>query len=360
MVMVSKQVRTMPEFQFPQYDPPAWLKNGHLMTIVPTLMHRNFAPAIVQAQARQFEVEPGNQLLARCTWQQNKTGRPTILIVHGLEGSSEARYVLAVAHKAFALGMNVVRLNLRNCGETLHLSTTLYHAGMSADLIEIARQLKDSDGLESFALMGFSLGGNIVLKAVAELSLDRENNPGVEAVAAISPSLDLLECVRAIQKPENWMYEHFFVSSLRRKIRQKAQLCPGKFDVALLNKVTGILEFDDMFTAVHGGFGSAENYYATQSALQLIDKIDIPTLLITAQDDPLVPFAIFDNPAFCNPHITLLAPKHGGHAGFLASKCEDATVFDRHWAENRAAQFCAEICRVMDSSRLESVQADSV
>lgn len=345
LVMDSKQVRTRLEFQFPQYEAPAWLRNGHLMTIVPALLQRKFPQAILDAEERQIEVEPGNRVLVRCSWQSRRTDHPTILIVHGLEGSSEARYVLAVASKAYALGMNVVRVNLRNCGDSLHLSSTLYHAGMSSDLIEVAHELQQTDGLQRFALLGFSLGGNIVLKAAAEASVDRGRHASIKTVAAISPSLDLQACVRAIQKPQNKLYEHFFLSSLKRKIAQKAKLYPGKFDLSRLGEVAGILDFDDMFTAVHGGFGSAANYYATQSALQLIDKIAIPSLLITSQDDPMVPYEIFNNPVFTNPHLTLLAPKYGGHAGFLAAKTEDSNVFDRHWAENRAAQFCAEMCK---------------
>lgn len=359
MVTENNQTMAGREFQFPQYEAPAWLRNGHLMTVVPSLLTRRFAPAITNAEERQFEVEPGNRVMARCSWQgeRDRAACTTIVIVHGLEGSADARYVQGIAHKAFALGLNVVRLNLRNCGDTLHLSKTLYHAGMSADVIAVMRELQAVDGLQSFALVGFSLGGNIVMKAAAELSraphqehrrhqaggpqpLHQSDRVPLHAVVGISPSLDLHECVRAIQKPENRIYEQYFVQALKAKIQRKARLQPGLFDLSKLQKVTGLLEFDDTFTAVHGGFGSAANYYATQSALQYVGQIAVPALVIASRDDPMVPFSIFEHAAFDNEHVQLLSPQHGGHAGFLAREREDDSFFDKHWAENRAVQFC--------------------
>lgn len=343
MEMAGKQMSTRPEFQFPQYDPVPWLRNGHLMTIVPALVPRKFPQTILQAETRVFEVAPGNRILARCNWQPtNKTASATMLIVHGLEGSSEARYVLGIAHKAFAFGMNVVRLNLRNCGDTLHLSETLYHGGMSADLLAVMEELHRLDDLSSFALMGFSLGGNIVLKAAGELSNQPETS--LKTVAAISPALDLHTCVNAIQKPENLLYEQFFVRALKKKIRLKAALQPDLFDVSKLETVSGLKQFDDTYTALYGGFGTAENYYATQSALNVIGNIAMPALIITSQDDPMVPFSIFSNAAFGNQNVILLSPPHGGHSGFLARRRED-DLFDEHWAENRVVQFCKQHCR---------------
>lgn len=335
---------TSPEFQFPQYDPVPWLKNGHLMTIVPALVPRKFPQTILQAETRVFEVEPGNRILARCNWQPTNRSAvsATMIIVHGLEGSSEARYVLGIAHKAFASGMNVLRLNLRNCGDTLHMSETLYHGGMSSDLIAVMEELQRVDDLSSFALMGFSLGGNIVLKAAAELS--RMEETFLKTVAAISPALDLHTCVNAIQRPENRLYEQFFVRALKKKIRQKAALQPDRFNVINLDAVKGLKQFDDQYTAVHGGFGTAENYYATQSSLNVLGEISMPALIISSQDDPMVPFPIFANSVFDNPNITLLTPRHGGHSGFLARKSEDS-LFDQHWAENRVVQFCKQHCR---------------
>lgn len=322
-----------------EFKPFPFLSNRHLMTIAPAMWPRRYS-FLIEPVARVFQTEPGTSVLCHCHFQPNRAAAATLIIVHGLEGSSSSPYVLGLTQKTLKVGWNVIRVNLRNCGGTLHLSNTLYNAGLTADLKAVIEQLRTHHNLSEIYVAGYSLGGNIVLKAAAELS-DAKNHC-IDAICAISPSLDLHTCVSAIEKGFNRIYELNFLSSLKQKIRDKEKLFPGTYDVGPLRAIKSIREFDDSYTAPDGGYGNADNYYTMASSLHVADRISIPTLIIAAQDDPIVPFVSFRSPKLQTRHITLLAPRHGGHGGFLQSLEESfglANCRDRFWAENRILTF---------------------
>jgi predicted alpha/beta-fold hydrolase len=288
-------------------------------------------------EERLFEVEPGVRLLAHCRRQTVEPHRrATMLLVHGLEGSSASRYMLGTADKAHRLGFNVVRLNLRNCGDTEHLTPTLYNSGLSGDIRAVIRALIEQDGVQRIFLVGFSMSGNIVLKLAGE---DGEKiAPEVAGVCAVSPSVDLSACAEAIELRSNWIYQHSFMRSLRRRIRNKKKLYPELYDTSDLHLVRTIREFDERYTALDGGYLNAADYYRRASALPLIPNIRVPSLIIHAQDDPFIPFRpLADASVTNNPFVLLLAPEQGGHVSFVAA---DAYEEDRFWAENRAVEFC--------------------
>ncbi|HEV2707270.1 MAG TPA: alpha/beta fold hydrolase, partial [Pyrinomonadaceae bacterium] len=288
-------------------------------------------------ESRLFEVEPGVRLLAHCRWQPAHLSRPTLLLVHGLEGSSSSRYILGTSGKAFRAGFNVVRLNVRNCGGTEHLAPTLYHSGMSDDVARVVAELIETDGLTSLFVVGFSMGGNLVLKMAGEMSADAPRQ--LKGISAVSPSLDLRACAHAIEQRSNWLYQQSFVRSLHRRIRHKQKLFPDIYDTTPLRRVRTVRQFDEIYTAVHGNFRDADDYYARASALQFVPRIRVPTFILHAQDDPFVPFASFRDPALAeNPCVLFLAPRYGGHVAFLA---DEARNEDRFWAENRVVEFCA-------------------
>jgi uncharacterized protein len=322
------------------FVPHPWLRNPHLMTILPALFPRKFDADFQNAgERRLFQVAHDAHILAHCHWQPMRTQCPTIIVLHGLEGSAESTHVMAIASKAFAQGFNAIRLNLRNCGGTMNLCRGLYNAGLSADLISVARELQ-SEKLTTIFAAGFSLGGNIVLKAAGELGLR-----GVEllaGVAAISPAIDLDLSVQAIEQPENRVYEMWFLRTLKQKIEQKQKLFPGLYDLSLLPKVATLRDFDDVFTGPGAGYSGAQEYYYKASALRVIDQIRVPTLIVAAKDDPLVPYSMFEHPALRNPHIRLLTTAYGGHAGFVQQRRENSPLLDQFWAENRVVEFCQE------------------
>ena len=325
-------------FEYPDFVPHPLLTNRHAMTIASSQWPRQLKFAKMTGEPRRFEVEPGIEVLAHCHWQPDRRKHPTVILLHGLEGSSDSPYILGTAEKAFALGMNALRLNQRNCGGTLHLTPTLYNSGLSSDPLAVIRELADVDGLGPFFLAGWSMGGNVVLKAVAELADDARAL--LAGVCAVSPSLDLEPCVQALETGFNKVYEQWFLKGLKNKLREKSRLYPDLYDPSHLDAINLIREFDNIYTAPGGGYGDAANYYKTASALPIMHNISIPTLILQAKDDPFVPFQSFLAPQLESPHITLITPEHGGHCGFLHRSKEGWPFADRFWAENRIISFC--------------------
>jgi predicted alpha/beta-fold hydrolase len=287
-------------------------------------------------ETRLFEVEQGSQVLARCRWQPNRTEAPTIVIWHGMEGSTASAYMLTTADKAFRRGFNVVRVNIRNCGDTEHLSPQLYHAGLTDDLRAVIDELLERDELKRMVIVGFSLGGNLALKLAGEYEI----SPPAElrGVCAISPSVDLRASTNLISQRRNWVYHQSFLLRLKKRITRKAELFPALYDASNLRSIRSIEDFDNRYVARAFGFADAGDYYAKASSLPYISRIRMPTLIIHAQDDPFIPFApLRDLSVSQNANVLLLAPARGGHVAFINANGSDE---DRFWAENRLVDFC--------------------
>lgn len=297
---------------------------------------------------RYFDVAPEARILAHCHWQPEPRRHPTLIALHGLEGSSEAHYMRGVSDKAFAAGLNVIRLNQRNCGGTERLSAGLYHSGLSADPAAVIRELTDVDRLDSIAVVGYSLGGNIALKLAGDYG--EHAPPVVRAVCAVSPTMDLARCVDALERRENLLYAWNFVRNLKRRMRRKARAWPGRFHLHRLGTVRTVRGFDELFTAPHHGFRDADDYYYRASSLRVVDRIRVPTLILSAEDDPFVPPEQFSDPPIAgNPHISVIITRYGGHCGFVA---ETANGFDGYWAERTVVDFvCQQLCQKTEDRR---------
>lgn len=319
------------------FKPHRLFRHGHAQTIAAYAWPRRFRFASERDQERLFEVAPGVKVLAHCRWQAEAKACPTIIAWHGIEGSTSSNYMQATAEKGFRAGFNVIRVNFRNCGGTEHLTSTIYHGGLSADLAAVVKELIEKDQISRMLLVGFSLGGNLVLKLAGEYG----NKPPGEilAICAVSPSVDLSTSADLILKRSNWIYHQDFVRRLKKRIRTNHKLYPEVYDISGLSDVRTLKEFDDRFTARAHGFAGADDYYFRSSSLRVIDRIRLPTLIIHAEDDPFIPFAPLLDPAVTNnPYILLLAPKQGGHVAFVSS--DHANGEDRFWAENRVIEFC--------------------
>src|ERR1700734_1651761 len=215
-------------------------------------------PRLPRGVARSFATEPGTQVLGQCHWQQNPREHPTLVVLHGLEGSCESGYMLGTSEKAWIAGFNVVRMNMRNCGGTEKLSPTLYHSGLSADVAAVMRRLATEKGLSAFALVGYSMGGNLVLKLAGELG---EYTPDyLKAVVGVSPAMDLGVSADALHNISNRVYEWKFLAGLRRRFGLKAELFPAIYSTEGLERIATLRQFDDQITARYSGFSGADDY----------------------------------------------------------------------------------------------------
>ena len=312
------------------FTPARLLRNPHLMTLVPRHWPRNHSWATIPQSARLFTTEPGTQLLGLCHWQTKPVEAPTLVLIHGLEGSANSHYMQGIARKAYGAGFNVVRMNQRTCGGTDHLCPGLYNSGLSSDYRMIVHQLATQDQLRTIWLVGYSMGGNLALKAAGELG---ESDTALKGVAAVSPTIDPTQCVAMLEQPRNRLYHWHFLSQLKARVKRKAKLFPGKWDLTPVNSIKSITQFDACYTAPDGGYRDVADYYDQAGARHVLDKISVPTLIITAQDDPFIPPSLFDNPAVRNnQNIVMMKPPHGGHCGFFQKGSSDG---DRFWAEQK-------------------------
>jgi hypothetical protein len=305
-----------------------FFRHPHLATIAGNYWRRNLDPKRFPVTGRLFETEPNVRVLVHSQVPSGEV-RAHAIIIHGLEGSSAAGYACSLAQALLEDGYAAHRFNMRSCGGTEQYSgRALYHSGQTGDVREVIRQIRAADD-KPFIIIGFSLGGNVALKLAGELGAGASGE-GIAAVCAVSTPIDLAACVRQLHKRANWLYANRFLKRLKERIRVKERLTPGVFPVHRLDEVHTIRDFDDIFTAPAFGFGTAANYYATQSSAQFLERVRIPTLLVQAKDDPLIPFSVYDLPAFrTNPHLRLVATEHGGHIGFISRRkprAQDAAV----------------------------------
>jgi uncharacterized protein len=289
------------------FDP--LFRNPHLQTIAAHFWARDGEEARFPLDRRLYRTEPGVEVLVQ---SQRPTGAAAgeIVMVHGLEGSGEAAYVRGLSGAGLRAGFAVHRFHMRTCGGTEHLCGTLYHAGLTSDLLSVLRQLHQQEHAPTF-LVGFSLGGNVVLKLAGELG--EEARPLIHGVCTVSTPLDLAACAGRMARKENWIYERRFVQRMRARL-----LATGRYRAADFAGLRSVRDIDEQITAPSFGFGDAANYYRTQSALRYLEGIRIPALLIQAKDDPMVPVECYRaEAARRNSQIEQYVTDHGGHLGFL-------------------------------------------
>ena len=322
-----------PDHHFLPFTPHPWLTNPHLQTLVSRYRRRPHLLADVPHEERLFQVDPQSQIKGMCSWQPDCQASALVL-VHGLEGCHDSHYMRGIAHKAWHAGLNVIRLNQRNCAGTEHLTPTLYNTGLSQDVRAVIDELVGKDGIRALWVAGYSMGGNLVLKMAGEAG---ETCPALRGVAAVCPNVHPAACVAALEQRRNWIYQQHFVRKLKARLERKAKLFPGKWDLSLLQNVRTLSQFDDAYTAPDGGYRNAADYYERSGSRHVLENIRVPTLLITAQDDPFIPLSSFDLPRILtNPCIQLITHAKGGHCGFLQ---QSRASEDAHWAENRIIEF---------------------
>lgn len=319
---------------FPPFVPCRGLRNPHLQTIVANYFPR---PAFrLPSVAEAVEVDPadGSRVLCHCHWQPEpvRADRLTVILVHGLEGSSDSRYVQAIAARSFAAGCNAVRMNMRNCGGTETLTPTLYHSGLSGDVGAVLAHYAARFGLQHIALAGYSMGGNLVLKLAGEWG----SRPPLVAVAAVCPAIDLAPGADALHEPANRLYEWNFLRGLMARFRRKARLFPSIYSLSGIGPIRSIREFDDKILSRYWGFQGADDYYDRAAAARVVHRIAVPTLILHAQDDPFIRLLPETRARLLsNPHIAFVETRHGGHCAFLSREPGNQI----HWAEAAVMRF---------------------
>jgi predicted alpha/beta-fold hydrolase len=323
------------------FVPRRWLRSGHLQTIAGNFLPRRLT--LPEPESLLVEVEGPvsgygpSQVLCHCHWQPPDVRRQrlTVVLVHGLEGSSSSKYIVGNSARALAAGLNVVRMNMRSCGGTDALSPTIYHSGRSGDVGRVVEAILREQQVESIALVGYSMGGNIVLRWAGELRATLP--PQVKAVVGVSPLMDLAASSRALHLPLNRPYQWHFLRSMIARVRRRMAMYPRIYADAAVSKIHTMRDFDQHIVARYGGFADADDYYYTVASSKFAAEFQIPTLIVHSLDDPFIRMLPATREALIdNPHVTLLETEHGGHCAFLAA--EDQTS-DGRWAEQTLLRF---------------------
>jgi predicted alpha/beta-fold hydrolase len=331
---------------FPPFEPHPALRHPLAMTVAGALPRRE-PPALARSRSeRVFSTVGKNRVLARCHFQRERE-RPCLLLVHGLVGDLSSPYVVGTAEKGFARGFHVVRANARNCGGTEALAEDSYHGGTTEDVLAVAQALA-REGVPRVYMVGFSLGGSMALKLAGELGA--EAPAWLAGVAALSPCLDFAAAAERMNADAfGRLCQRRFLRALRGIVQRRSRLYGAVDAQADLARARTIREFDARYTAPLGGFDGVEDYYARASGIAFAHGVRVPTLLVAARDDPLVPFATLERPEIAgNPFLSVLATERGGHVAFVGarpSRTASGTDPDRRWGENRLVQFCAELER---------------
>jgi len=320
------------------FSPPRALRPAWLQTVAPALLRRGPPP---YTERESLQLTDGDTLeLAWCppaaapkTLNRSPTPRGVVILSHGLEGSIESTYIVGLARSLSAAGYLVVAWNMRGCGTTPNLLPSWYHSGKSDDLGAVVDHVHTEHPNLKLFIIGVSVSGNILCKYLGEQG--RSCRGVIEGAIAISAPLDLRGSAEVLARPSRRPYMEYLLRPLRARIRQKAARFPDLFSTKGLADITTFHEFDARYTAPLHGFTSVDHYWDTCSGYRYLDGIQVPLLILTAQDDPFLS-------ASCIPHrmaaqsyaISLETPKHGGHVGFIDTLPPRTT-----WLERRALTF---------------------
>jgi len=307
------------------FAPARWARGPHLQTIVPT-----FYPVWGPEPASEILDVPVAPETSVRTLVSRGTGggRGTIVLVHGLSGSANGVYMIRTARAALARGWSVVRMNLRNCGGTERLSRTLYNAGQSDDLGCVLGAIASAGLPRPYAVIGFSLGGNLTLRYAGLTGEDS----AADAVVGVNPPVDLARCIEALERPANRPYHLYFRAKLIAHVRAIRKIRDVAGPEASWRTIGSVRAFDDAFTAPDAGLPDAAAYYRHASSGPVLEGIRRPALILSAVDDPFVPVGMFTGCAGSGS-LAFLHPETGGHCGYWAASSP------RYWAAEAALAF---------------------
>lgn len=329
----------MQPLSIPPFRPHRLLRGGHAQTLAGVYLPGRMVP--YAANQHIVTLPDGDQIVLHddCPpiW---RSGDRVVLMIHGLAGCHGSPYMRRIAYKLQARGVRAVRMDLRGCGAGFGLARLPYHSGRSEDARGALEFLAELCPGSPVTLAGFSLGGNITLKLLGEIG--NQSVGGLDSAVAVSPPVDLLACVQMLRRPSNRLYDRHFLRALTRDVRLRDKHFGPETIGQIAGKPRRLWEFDDAFTAPVCGFGTADNYYATCSSVRFIPDIRLPTLIISSDDDPLVPAAplhTVEHAASTQIYIT----GGGGHLGFIARRGGDP---DRRWIDWRVLDWVAHVSQL--------------
>ena len=320
--------------EVPAFVPHPWIKGGHRQTIAARLW--SWPRPRLESTYAEVDVGGGDRLsVLESVPERWQPGDPLAIVVHGLGGCARSPYVVRVGQRLVnQVGARVVRMNLRGAGSGFGLSRSFYHSGRSDDLRRVAEWLTHRAPDSPLALIGFSLGANLVLKLAGESAGDPVKS--LDCVLAANPPIDLEACCRAIQRRGNRVYDQNFVRYLRAEVLRLEQRFP-ELPHADLSAAQTLLDFDELYTAPQNGFRDALDYYQQSSSNRLIEKIQVPGLVLHPLDDPFIPPEAFGS-IHWPPRLEYEMLTHGGHLGYWSHR---PWMGDRRWLDSRIVHWLA-------------------
>ncbi len=331
---------------FPSFYPKRYLKNGHSQTLGAYFL-RGKQPDY-SAKSHIVELFDNDRLVIHDDKPESWiTGDRIVILMHGLCGSHKAPYMVRAADKLNRAGVRTFRVDMRGFGDSTYISRSHLHGGCSQDLLSVIRYVNQLSPLSAISLVGYSIGGNIILRTAGKWRSKIEGI--VDSAITICPPVDLVECAGNLRHNGNRLYERYFIKNLGQQLILRRKSVDGLIDSGMAKIPNRLIHFDDQFTAPCWGYSNAIEYYRDASSGPWLDKIEIPTVIVTAKDDPVVPFSMFSRFAMSS-EIELVAPAQGGHLGFLARKTRDP---DRHWMDWRICQAIENLQTTKENKNLD-------
>lgn len=332
--IIDYYLRPMPILPQPRFAAPVWQFNGHMQTIVPSLFRK---VDFHYHQRERLELPDGD--FVDLDWHFTGTVKKKLIIItHGLEGDSHRHYVLGMARIFAQNGYDALGWNCRSCSGEINRLLRFYHHGDASDLRYVIDYAIKKYDYESVVLAGFSMGGSLSLRAVAEFP---DQVPAqVKKVIAFSVPCDLLSSVKVLSEGFNKVYGKRFLRKLGEKIKLKEKLFPGQISTEGYEKIRHFIDFDNRYSAPLHGFTDAYDFYEKASVKPLLHQIRIPSLMVQALNDSfLTPECICEDIAASHPHLFLEIPANGGHCGFMTTHSQHSWAEQRalEWAENHIA-----------------------
>lgn len=326
-----------PATRFPAVDwnsfrASAWVRGGHLQTILGSYLPHRLKGA--PCEKHLAPTTHGDQLLLLDSCPPNwKTGDRLVLLAHGLGGCGNSPYVRRMAGRLYEHGIRAVRLNLRGAGAGFPYAKQIGHAGRSEDIAAALQFVVEQAPESTICVVGYSMGANLVLKHFGELG---ESHPQVDRILAIAPPIDLLACMKNMLFREGWLYDRAFASALRKLAKRRERELQDAPHRPVPKSVKRLFDFDDHYTAPLSGFKDALEYYEYASAKKWIPKIRIPTTIVAADDDPLIPACMFEE-LVDKPFVEVKVTRSGGHLGYVAKKTSSDP--DGRWLDWRMLEW---------------------